>query len=119
MAVALLFTLLVLAAGYGVLRVLGLAKGAASFGLAPATGAAALSIAASWAVALRLPPPISGVVLLAVAGLGVALLVGDRRAALLALASVARGQTLALAVLGLALAVPGVLLATAFGGVQV
>src|SRR5215218_499936 len=119
MAVAVLFTLVVVAAGYAMLRLVGLAKGTTALGLAPASGLACLAVLASWCVVLRLPAPVAGLLVIAVGAVGLVLAASERRSLGLALTAIAHEHRFATAVLTLAVAGPLVLMATAFGGVQV
>ena len=78
MLVAIVFSFLVLSAGYAALRMLGLAKGATALGMMPAAGLAVTAIAATWSGLLRAPPPIPGVLVVACSVYGCALVVRDR-----------------------------------------
>src|SRR6267143_2097051 len=60
MALALLFSLTVVSAGFATLRTLGLAKGAVGLGLAPPAGLAILTIVSSWCMLLGFVPLVAG-----------------------------------------------------------
>jgi hypothetical protein len=116
MAIAFLFAVTVVAAGYATLRILGVAKGALGFGLAPAAGVAVLSIIASWSVLLGAPPPLPGLLVVVAAVPGVVLMIADHRSAGTTLW---RDQRVPLVALGVALAVPCVAMGIAFGSAEV
>jgi len=118
MLLALLLLILVGCVGFGTLRLAGVAKGPLGLGLAPAVGLAVLGVVATWCGFLRLPPPLPGLVLLAVLLAGAAATVQAGGALGGALWSVGRQQRPALAFLALAMGVPCLTLATAFAGVQ-
>jgi hypothetical protein len=119
MAIAFLFALTVVAAGYAALRGLGVAKGALGLGLAPAAGLAVLSIVSSWSVLLVAPPPLPGVIAALVALVGVALAVADHRSIRAAARTIWHEQRVALATLGVAFIVPFVVIGIAFGSPEV
>ena len=111
-----ILVVLVLGAGVGVLRVLGLGGGGAAVGLAPAVGLAVLTVVAMWCSAIGLQPPVPGLVLLAVACAGVlAWLLGGQYRAAWATARCRYGEV---AWLIAALAVPIIVMGVAFHGVE-
>jgi Family of unknown function (DUF6541) len=116
MAIAFLFALTVVAAGYATLRILGVAKGALGFGLAPAAGVAVLSIIASWSVLLGAPPPLPGLMVVVAALPGVVLMMADHRPPGTTLW---RDQRVPVVVLGVALTVPFIAMGIAFGSAEV
>jgi hypothetical protein len=118
MAIAPLFALTVVAAGYAALRVLGVAKGALGIGLAPAAGLAVLSIVSTWSVLLGAPPPLPGWFVVLVALVGVSVAVADHRI-LPAGTTLWRDQRLPLVVLCVAVAVPFIAIGIAFGAAEV
>ena len=75
--IAVLLVGLCLGAGY--LSVRGLRLERCGVALAPAIGAGALAVLASWCVALRLPPPLPGLVMFMVAAAGLAIAARDAR----------------------------------------
>jgi hypothetical protein len=116
--VGVLFAVCVIAAGYGVVRGLGLAKSVVALGLAPATGLGTLIVLTTWAGFLRLPPLAGALLILATAGIGFLHGALDRdewRGATTASAEVRASLLL----LGLGLVVPVVILATSLFGVTV
>jgi hypothetical protein len=117
MAIAFLFALTVVAAGYAALRVLGVAKGALGLGLAPATGLAVLAIVSSWSVLFGAPPPLPGALVVLVAVVGTGLVVADQQIVLVR--TLWRDQRLLLAVLVVATGVPFITMGIAFGGAEV
>jgi hypothetical protein len=120
MALALAFVLMVLGAGFGVLRVLGSSKGALQIGLAPAAGLAVLAVVATWSLGLGWPPPLAGLLVLSIGLAGLLSMASDGPlAAGLALATLVRQHRLASALLGAALLVPVIVLGAATAGVQV
>jgi hypothetical protein len=119
MAVAVLFLLTVLSVGFGVLRVLGISKGAVGLGLAPAVGLALLAVVSSWCALIGAPPPVAGVVTYALALVGLALTIHDCQAVVEAARTLAREQQVAAALLVAALAVPLIAMGFAFAGVEV
>jgi len=119
MALALAFTIVLLGAGFVVLRPLGLGKGPIALGLAPSAGITLLAIVCSWSVFLRLPPPIAGVLVVGVGVLGWVFIASNRHALRNALSAFAREHRLAAAVFCLSLVVPSVAMGIAFAGVQV
>ncbi len=118
MALAVLLALLTLAAGYGVVRLLGLSKGAVAFGLVPATGLAVCAVVATWVGWLAIPPPLAGLIVLAIGIVGVALLVADRDWLAASFGGFVRQDRRAALVLAAAVLVPLVCMAIAFVQVQ-
>src|SRR5579872_6789324 len=115
MAVAVLFSLTVVSAGFGALRALGVGRGVLGLGLAPATGLGVLAVVASWSVLLGAPAPVPGVLVYGIALVGLALAVADRAAVVLAVRGVVSEQGLAVATLIAALVVPMIVQGVAFG----
>jgi hypothetical protein len=118
MLVAVLFCVAIWSAGFGVLRVLGLAKGLLGFGLAPSLGLAVLAIASTWAGLIRLPPPVPGVFVGVIALVGVALAATDYSNTARAIGSLAREQPRALLLVCAATVVPVVAMGVAFADIQ-
>ena len=108
-----------LSVGFGVLRILGVANGTVGLGLAPAVGLALLAVVSSWCVLIGAPPPVAGVVVYALALVGLALGIHDRQAVIEAARALAREQRVAAALLVAALAVPLIAMGFAFAGVEV
>jgi hypothetical protein len=115
MALGILSELTVLSAGYGVLRILGLARSLVGLGLTPAAGLAVLAIVATWCVLLNVPPPGAGIAVYGVGMAGLTLLIGDWRRISSAARLLDGKQRLALLTLGLALVIPWVVMGFAFG----
>jgi hypothetical protein len=118
MLVGILFALLVLCTGYATLRVLGLAKGAASVGLAPAAGLALTAVLSAWCGLDGVPPPLAGLLVLLCSVAGLALLAIDRDWLRTAVASFWKDHRVAALLLGAALLVPVVSMGVAFWQVQ-
>jgi uncharacterized protein DUF6541 len=116
--VATVFAALVLLSGYGVVRLLGLAKGATTLGVAPACGLALLAVITTWSGMMDVPAPAAGglVALCSVVGLGLA--IADREALAASLRALAREHRLALTLLVAAVLVPFVSMGVAFAQVQ-
>ncbi|MBI4492732.1 MAG: hypothetical protein HY690_08085 [Chloroflexi bacterium] len=132
MLLGLVFAALVAGAGWSLLRLLGLARGLAGIGLAPAAGLALLAVLTTWAGVLGLPAAFGGLLLLVAGSTGVALAartvsslslsLWERvgvRAQVPALRSGRTEDRLAAALLGAALLVPALLLGSALAGVEV
>ena len=118
MIYALGLALLMGAAGYAVLRGLGLAKGAAVAGLAPVAGLAATVILAAWIGFAGLPAPIAGVLVLALGLAGFVWLILDRATLIAAGRGLLREHRLAVVLLGAALWLPILVMGLAFAGVE-
>jgi len=116
MAVAVVFAVLVVGAGYATMRALGLAKGPVGLGLAANAGLAATSMLGTWAVAAHVPPPVPGLAVVALGLSGVVLAARDAR---VVSGLSFRARAAPLAILGAGLAVPCVLSLTTFGSVEV
>ena len=116
--VGLVLVCAVLASGYGVVRLLGLNKGVATLGLAPAAGLALLAVITTWCGLSGVRSPVAGclvgVCTLAGLGLGVA----DRESLGASARALARGHRVALALLVAALVVPFVSIGVGFAQVQ-
>src|SRR5215471_3727187 len=106
MIYALGLALLMGAAGYAVLRGLGLAKGAAVAGLAPVAGLAATVILSAWIGFTGLPAPIAGVLAVALGAAGLVCLVLDRATLIAAGTGLLREHRMAVVLLGAALVLP-------------
>src|SRR5256885_1706969 len=91
-------------AGAGVIRVVGLKAG---FGLAPSIGIAMFAILATGGMAVPLPPPLTGVLLLILAAAG----------AVLARRGVYISRTPAVLFAGIAVCIPLLLATTVFGSI--
>ncbi|MGI9145097.1 MAG: DUF6541 family protein [Chloroflexota bacterium] len=114
-----LFAMTVLCAGFGVLRLLGVARGAVAAGLAPAAGLAVLVILSSWSVLLGAPALIGTAAVYATALLGFIQAVRDREPLLLSLSAFVHTGRVPAALLSAALAIPFVAMGFAFAGAQV
>lgn len=119
MVLAVLFSFAVTCAGFATLRVLGLAKSAAGFGLAPPAGLTVMAIVSSWSMLLGAPPLVAAVALFAIVLAGLGLAYRDRRSILTAARTLMGEQRLSLAGLLVSLSVPIVAMGFAFAGVQV
>jgi Family of unknown function (DUF6541) len=119
MAIATLFVVLVVSAGFATLRLLGLAKGAHGLSLVAPAGLASLAIVSTWTASGGLPPPAGGAIVLGFALAGLALAVADRHALSLALRELLGEQRLACVLLLTALAIPALALGITLAGVQV
>ena len=113
-----LFASVVVMAGFGVLRGLGLAKGVQTLGFAPATGLAILALITTWAGVGRLLPPIPGGLCVAVVFIGLSAAARDRQVLYNAIGAFLREQRLASTLFAAALAVPCIATGIAFAGVQ-
>src|SRR5438067_9175778 len=105
MVIAISFCAVVVAAGFGLLKLLGLTKGLLGLGLAPAAGLALLAIVTTWTTLLGAPPVLGTVLLLGTALVGLYLAGHEYSAARHAL-SVAGEHRPALVVLGVSVIVP-------------
>lgn len=118
MLIGLLFTALVVGAGYGTVRLVGVAGGWARLGLAPAAGLALFAVLATWGAAVPLSPPL-GTALLATPGvLGMVSLMRDRLIAGPS-ALTPRDRRIGLALLAGAAATPVLILAISLGSQEV
>jgi hypothetical protein len=113
-----LFSLIVLSAGYATLRTLGLAKGAASLGLVPAAGLAITTLVSTWSGLFGGAPPTPGVLVLLCGLAGVGWAIADREWLWRAMRGFVREHGLAAMWLGAAVVIPLVSLGIAFAGVQ-
>jgi hypothetical protein len=118
MLVAIVFSLLVLTAGYATLRLFGLAKGAVGLGLLPAAGLATTAVVATWSGLLRAPPPLPGILVVACSLCGCLLLLRDRDSAISASAGFVRQHPGAAGLLAAGALIPIVCLGIAFAGLQ-
>jgi hypothetical protein len=118
MLVAIVFVALVLSAGYATLRVLGLAKGVAAVGIAPAAGLAAFTLVTTWAGSFGLPAPVAGLLVLVCSLSGAIWLVADREGLGTAVGALWREHRGAVVVLLAAVLGQVVTMAVAFAGVQ-
>jgi hypothetical protein len=109
---------MVVLAGRGLLRCLGLAKGVVALGLAPSAGLAILCVASTWAGSLQAPPQLPGAVVLVFVLVGLGFCVHDREALFEAMGALLHDQRLAGATLVAALAVSCVAMGVAFAAVQ-
>jgi len=116
--VATVFAALVLSSGYGVVRLMGLAKGATTLGVAPAAGLAVLAVVTTWCGLSGAPAPIAGGLVGVCSILGLGLGVADREAIAGSLRALAREHRLALVLLVGAVLVPMVSMGVAFAQVQ-
>jgi hypothetical protein len=107
-----------LAAGYFLLRALGLAKGNTSAGLAPAAGLALTAVVSAWCGLAALPSPIAGLLVLACSLAGAALLLADRDWLRVAVVGLARQHALAAVLIVAAVLVPVISMGAAFAEVQ-
>jgi hypothetical protein len=119
MAVAVLFSLTVVSAGYAVLRVLGLAKGALGYGLTAPIGLAAMTALSGWTVLTGGRPPWPGIAVWGLALIGLGLVVTNRQPLVLALRQFAVEQKSAVGTLVAALIVAAIAMGIAFAGVVV
>lgn len=118
MLVAIVFSLLVLSAGYAALRLLGLAKGAIAVGLVPAAGLAVTAVVATWSGLLRAPPPIPGILVVGCSVCGWAMVLRDREPLMGAMRGCVRQHRGAAALLAAGALIPVLSLGIAFAGVQ-
>src|ERR671933_772342 len=118
MLVAIVFSLLVLSAGYAALRLLGLAKGAMAPGLVPAAGLALTAVVATWSGLLRAPPPIPGILVVACSVCGGVLVMRDHESLRRALGGFVRQHRAAAGLLAAGALIPIVSMGIAFAGVQ-
>jgi hypothetical protein len=118
MFVAIIFSLLVLSAGYAAARLLGSLKGAVALGVLPVAGLAVTALVASWVGLLRVPPPLPGIVILACSLCGCLLAIRDRDSLLSAIGGFVRQHRGAAGLLAAAALIPMVSLGIAFAGVQ-
>ena len=119
MALAILFSLTIVAAGFAVLRILCLAKQDVGFGLSPAAGLAVLATISTWAVLLGTPPLLPGVLVFGMGLTGCAFALADRSVIRNAVLSALRKQQVATANLVASLVVPAIAMGFAFSGAQV
>jgi hypothetical protein len=118
MVVAIVFCVAVWCAGFGTLRALGLSKGPLGFGLAPSVGLAVLAIVSTWAGLFRLPPPLPGLLVGAIALIGLGVAATDYPTSARALRNMTREQPRALLLLCAGILVPIVAMGVAFANVQ-
>jgi hypothetical protein len=118
MVLAVVFVVVELAVGYGVVRVLGLAKGAIVLGLVPAAGLAFSAVVATWLGWTGAPPPLAGLVVLACAVASAVLLVADRDWLAASVRGFVRHDRLAAVLLAASVLVPLVCMGIAFAQVQ-
>jgi uncharacterized protein DUF6541 len=119
MAVAVLFSLTTVCAGYAVVRLLGVARGPLGLGLTAPSGLAAMMVLSAWTVLPGGGPPLPAVGVFGLALLGLALAIADRQSLARAARELVSQQPLAMATLAAALAVPVIGMAIAFAGVVV
>src|SRR5207245_460657 len=118
MVIAISFCAVVVAAGFGLLKLLGLTKGLLGLGLAPAAGLALLAIVTTWTTLLGAPPMLATVVVVAIALFGLYLAVGEYAGVRNALSAPGEHRP-ALVVLCVSVIISAFILATAFGDLQV
>src|SRR5438067_362008 len=118
MLVAIIFSFLVLSAGYAALRLLGLAKGAIALGLVPAAGLAVTAIIATWSGLLRASPPIPGILVLGCSACGCVMVLRDREPLMGAMRGFGRQHGGAAGLLAVGMLIPIVSLGLAFAGMQ-
>jgi len=113
-----LFALVVLSSGYATLRVLGLAKGAASLGIVPGAGLAATLVISTWVGMSGGPPPAPGGLVVLCTLAGIVLAFADREWLWHAARGFVREHRPAAALLVAALLIPMLSMGVAFAGLQ-
>src|SRR4051794_17670331 len=118
MAAGLLFAGMMLAAGYAVVRLLGLAKGAAAAGLLPGAGLGFTAIVATWCGLLGVIPPVAGLLVLGTSLAGLGLAVRDREWLARSFLGFVRHDRLAAIVLAVAMIIPVMCMGIGFAQLQ-
>jgi hypothetical protein len=118
MAIGILFAVLVVSAGFAILRCVQHAKGVLALGLAPASGLALLAVISTWSGLSGLRSPLPGAAVLVIGLAGASLGFYDRQSIVGAIRTLLREQRAASATLFIALLVPCLAVGVAFGGFQ-